>query len=207
MVSVPRLQSLHHHARRICEEDVPGDFVECGVAAGGSSALVAVVIKRYSKRPRRLYSCDSFEGMPTPTDEDAHDGVNAEDTGWGSGTCAAPQDSLGEICHALGVWELVTPVKGYFETTLPDLKNQLDDIAFLHLDGDWYLSTRDILANLYDKVHSKGFMQADDYGYWQGCSKALHEFEAQRGLRFKLQRIDSSGVWFGKPVAGGKPSA
>ncbi len=52
MVSKKRLFSLFSLARQVCLLDLPGNFVECGVAAGGSSALLAHVIKRYSKRPR-----------------------------------------------------------------------------------------------------------------------------------------------------------
>ena len=72
-------------------------------------------------------------------------------------------------------------------------------IALLHMDGDWYNSTRDILHHLYDRVLNDGVVQVDDYGYWAGCKKALHEFEARHGLRFVLETIDSTGVWFRKP--------
>ncbi|OQX22472.1 MAG: hypothetical protein BWK80_30415 [Desulfobacteraceae bacterium IS3] len=58
-----RLFSLFSLAKRVCSEGIPGNFIECGVAAGGSTALLAAVIKRYSRHPRRLYAFDSFEGM------------------------------------------------------------------------------------------------------------------------------------------------
>lgn len=199
MVPEARLYSLYTLARRVCEEDVPGNFVECGVAAGGSSALLATVISRYSKRERKLYSFDTFEGMPEPTGEDAHHGVHAEETGWGTGTCAAPEASLLDVCRKLGVENIVQPVKGFFGETLPEMREEMGEIAFLHMDGDWYESTRDILVNLYDSVHPDGIVQADDYGFWQGCSKAMHEFEAERGIRLVLQSIDNDGVWFTKP--------
>ncbi|NJB67074.1 SAM-dependent methyltransferase/predicted O-methyltransferase YrrM [Desulfobaculum xiamenense] len=198
MVPEARLQSLYRLARRICEEDVPGNFVECGVAAGGSSALIASVIRRYSRRERVLYSFDSFEGMPEPTADDVHEGVHAEDTGWGTGTCAAPEDSLREICAKLGVADIVRPVKGLFGDTLPLMRGEIGSIAFLHMDGDWYESTRDILVNLYDLVHPQGLVQADDYGFWNGCSKALHEYERERCIRFDLHPIDRDGVWFAR---------
>ncbi|MDV7398435.1 TylF/MycF/NovP-related O-methyltransferase, partial [Arthrospira platensis SPKY1] len=44
MLSEARLYSLFTLTKRICEENIPGNFVECGVAAGGSTALVAAVI-------------------------------------------------------------------------------------------------------------------------------------------------------------------
>jgi glycosyltransferase involved in cell wall biosynthesis len=199
MVGAKRLHSLYILAKNICCEDIPGDFAECGVAAGGSTALLAYVIKEYSKRPRLLYACDSYEGMPDPTDEDVHNGISANSTGWGAGTCAAPEASVREICRKLGVLDIVEVVKGYFQETLPNMRTKIGDIGFLHMDGDWYESTKSILENLYSKISDGGIIQVDDYGHWEGCKKALHEFEQAQKLHFDLHTIDYSGVWFKKP--------
>jgi predicted O-methyltransferase YrrM len=199
MLSEQRLYSLYRLARHICENNIPGNFVECGVAAGGSSALLAYVIKHYSRLPRRLYAFDSFSGMPEPTEKDTAHGIGAEITGWGTGTCAAPEESVQEACAKVGAAELLTTVKGYFEDTLPGTRNMVGMIALLHLDGDWYESTAAILRNLYDHVTDNGIMQADDYGHWEGCKKAIHEFEAARGISFSINAIDGTGVWFAKP--------
>ena len=103
------------------------------------------------------------------------------------------------ICAKLGVEDLLTTVKGYFEETLPVWRDRVGMISLLHLDGDWYESTRAILANLYDRISNDGIMQVDDYGHWEGCRKAIHEFETTRGVRFSPTVIDGTGVWFPKP--------
>lgn len=198
MLGEARLRSLHELARAVCEEDLPGNFVECGVAAGGSSALLAVTIKRHSRRERRLFSCDTFSGMPTPGPADTHLGVGAEETGWGSGTCAAPVDSLRAVCEKLDVADLVTPVQGLFEETLPARRAEFGPIALLHMDGDWFSSTMAILENLYDAVVPGGRIQIDDYGHWEGCRQAVEEYTARRGLKFQLNKIDATGVWLVK---------
>jgi hypothetical protein len=198
MLSEARLHSLYQRAKTICERNIPGNFAECGVAAGGSSALLAAVISRYSTTPRRLYSFDTFEGMPPATSEDTHEGQHAEQSGWGTGTCAAPEASLMEACRKLGVEDLVHPVKGLFSETLPETREQIGSIALLHVDGDWYASTRDVLGNLYDQVVQGGFIQIDDYGYWEGCRRAVEEFQRERGLTFQLHTIDETGVWLAK---------
>jgi len=202
MLSEARLRSLYDSAKRICAADLPGNFVECGVAAGGSSALLAAVIARHSKRPRQLFAFDSFSGMPTPGENDTHQGQHAEDTGWGSGTCAAPEDSVREACRKLGAEHVLVPVKGFFEDTLPVERSKLGDIALLHLDGDWYSSTRAILDNLYDQVTAQGIFQVDDYGHWEGCRKAIEEFQSERQVRFPIEPIDAVGVRFTKPQGG-----
>lgn len=199
MLSEARLYSLFTIIKKICVENIPGNFVECGVAAGGSTALVAAVIKRYTQQPRWVYAFDSFDGMPAPTEKDKSNGIPAEVTGWGTGTCAAPEASVKEICNKLGVGDIVQLVKGYFEDTLPKLRDKVGMIALLHMDGDWYESTKTIISNLYDRISNDGFVQVDDYGFWEGCRQALHEFETERQLKFELHQIDSTGVWFNCP--------
>ncbi|MEH2277179.1 MAG: CmcI family methyltransferase [Nostoc sp.] len=199
MLSEARLYSLFTLIKRICVENIPGNFVECGVAAGGSTALVAAVIKRHTRQPRWVYAFDSFDGMPAPTEKDKSNGILAEVTGWGTGTCAAPEASVKEVCNKLGVGDIVQIVKGYFEDTLPKMRDAVGMIAFLHMDGDWYESTKTIINNFYDRISNDGFVQVDDYGFWEGCRQALHEFEAERQLTFELHQIDSTGVWFNCP--------
>jgi len=198
MVGEARLFSLYLLAKKVCEMDIPGNFVECGVAGGGSSAVLATVIMRYSKRKRILFAFDSFKGMPAPTEEDVHQGIFADATGWGAGTCAAPEESIREICQKLGVLDLVKTVKGFFKDTLPIMREEVNHIAFLHMDGDWYESTHDILNNIYDLVDNIGIIQVDDYGFWDGCKKAISEFEKKNGINFEIHNIDGTGIWFQK---------
>jgi len=199
MLSEARLYSLFSLVKRICLENIPGNIVECGVAGGGSTALMAAVVKRYSKQPRWLYAFDSFDGMPPPTERDKHEGIAADATGWGTGTCAAPEANVRQLCSRLGVADLVKTVKGYFQDTLPKMRSWVGMISLLHIDGDWYDSTKTILENFYDKVGNNCFIQIDDYGYWEGCRQAVTEFENQRQIKFNFNGIDDTGVWCSCP--------
>jgi hypothetical protein len=194
-----RLISLYALARHACQTDLPGHFVECGTWRGGAAALLASVIKRYSRRPRRVYCFDTFNGMPDPTDVDKHRGVPANQTGFGAGTLKAPvADYLDVICRRLEVQDFVVPVQGLFSETLAAKQTEIADIALLHADADWYNSTIDILTYLYGQVVHDGFIQFDDYGHWEGCKKAVHDFERKNGLSFCLHQIDYAGVWMKK---------
>jgi predicted O-methyltransferase YrrM len=199
LLSESRLFSLYCLAKQICVEDLPGNFVECGTCKGGSAALIAFVIKHYSRRPRVLYAFDTFEGMPAPTEIDRHQGIPANLTGFGEGTLKASiSENLDKICKLLQVRDIVVPVKGLFAQTLPKYKSAIGSIAFLHADGDWYESTMDIFNTLYDSVISNGLIQVDDYGHWEGCKQAVHDFERMKGESFSLHTIDETGVWFQK---------
>ena len=203
LLSESRLFSLYCLAKQICVEDVPGNFVECGTCKGGSAALLAFVIKHYSQRPRVLYTFDTFEGMPAPTEIDRHQGIPANLTDFGEGTLKAPiSENLDKICELLQVKDIVVPVKGLFAQTLPKYKSAIGNIAFLHADADWYESTMDIFNTLYDRVIPNGFIQVDDYGHWEGCKQALHDFETMKGESFLLNTIDETGVWFQKSLGG-----
>lgn len=197
MVSIDRVHNLYKHALHVCTHGPKGSFVECGVAGGGTSGLLASVIKR-AGGATKLFCCDSFSGMPPATEYDKHGHIDAEASGWGCGTCAAPESSLITLCNALFAQDVIHIVKGYFEDTLPTAKASMGGIAFLHMDGDWYTSTKAILENLYDQLVPGAFVQIDDYGYWEGCRKAVHDFFDSRGISHQLTTIDASGVFFFK---------
>ncbi len=198
MVGIQRLQTLFANAKDICTQGLLGNFVECGVAGGGTSGLLAAVLQQHDTTGRKLFACDSYSGMPPSDENDVHAGKQAEESNWGTGTCAAPESSVISLCEKLSAQERLVIVKGYFCDTLPQWKEQMGPIAFLHMDGDWYSSTRDILIHLYDQLVPGAYVQIDDYGHWDGCRKAVHEFEQERGVQFNLHKCDGAGVWFKK---------
>lgn len=202
MLSVERLRSLYELARDVCQRDVPGSFVECGVAGGGSSALLALTIARHSRRPRTLYALDSFEGLPEPCALDTHQGVSAQATGWCAGTCATTERAVRAVFESLGVSSIVDTRKGLFQDTLPGLRATLAPVALLHLDGDWYDSTLSVLESLHGLYAPGGVLQIDDYGHWDGCRMAVLEYQRRHGCALDLRPIDYSGVWCPAPAGG-----
>ena len=199
LLSTERLFSLYSLTKKVCINEIPGNFVECGTYKGGSAGLMAAVIQKYSRQPRFLYAFDTYEGMPEPTSADISKGISAESAGYGAGALKAPiEENLRQVIEKLGVNDIVIPVKGLFADTLPLSRQEIQDIALLHADGDWYESTMDIFTLLYAQVHGNGFIQIDDYGYWDGCRKAIHDFERSQKIKFHLYPIDDTGVWLNK---------
>jgi O-methyltransferase len=199
MCGFARLSNIYNHASRLADSCPQGHFVDCGVARGGSSAVLARAIKGTgSESWRRVFSFDTFEGLPAPGPKDTHEGVSAELLGWGPGTCAADAASLLEVAEKLKVGHLVIPVKGLFADTLLEWGEKVGKIAFLHIDGDWYDSTYCVLESLYHRVLPGGIIQIDDFGYWQGCQEAVVDFFAERGLGLKYEKIDTTGIWLQK---------
>jgi len=185
------LRSLDRLVHQIDQDEIPGDVIECGTCNGGSAAILARVACR-SPFGRRTYLLDSFAGLPQAGPKDDPRAANY------TGLCCGNQATVRGLLRAVGVPDdAATLVPGWFHETLPTLPPA--PIALLHIDADWYDSVRICLDHLYDRVSPGGFVVLDDYGYWQGCRTAWHDFADDRGLEIDLVPVDGIGVFFRKP--------
>ena len=89
-------------------------------------------------------------------------------------------------------------LKGWFKDTLPSAPIQ--KLAMIRLDGDYYDSTMDSLANLYDKLSVGGFVIVDDYGEdtWTDCRRAIHDFRLSQTITDIIVPVDSVCVYWRK---------
>jgi O-methyltransferase len=193
MCSNARLRGLYKAVKYVVETNVPGDVVECGTARGGSAALMGLTLKELPAADRKLWVFDTFEGLPPPTRDDPDFDIAALYTG----SCFGSLEDVTASFSRLDIAHRTTFVKGLFQDTLA--KADVRQIAVLHIDGDWYDSVTTCLENLYDKVSPNGVVQIDDYGYWKGARKAVHEFFDRRSIAPELLRLDHSGRQFIKP--------
>jgi hypothetical protein len=184
MCSYARLLSLHRAVLHIEENKIPGDMVECGVARGGSAAMMALTLR---DRSRRLWMFDTFAGLPEPS----HENPDRHIARLYTGTCRGSLESVRSSFRQLGIEKNALMVPGLFQETLPGCG--IESIAILHVDGDWYESVMTTLENLYDRVSKGGIIQFDDYGHWAGARRAVDEFMSRRGITQPLQRVDFSG--------------
>jgi macrocin-O-methyltransferase TylF-like protien len=189
MIGESRLYGLYHAVRTVIENEIPGDIVECGVARGGSAALLALALKGLGS-DRVLWVCDTFEGIPAATEDDPPEAQQY------TGQLRGDYEDVKRLFRDLGILDNCILVKGLFQDTLPTLK--IKEIALLHLDGDWYESTKSGMESLYDKVSPGGIIQIDDYGHWAGCRKAVDEFFHLRSIYPSLIPLDYTGVQFHK---------
>lgn len=201
MTSPERMYSLYQGVDYVLKNNIQGDFVECGVWRGGSSMLIASMLKRRNIRDRKLFMYDTYEGMSAPTADDMDfagrkadtllkaNVTNKETSVW----CLADLQDVKNNMLKTGLPEdQIIYVQGKVEETLPGIMPGAE-IALLRLDTDWYESTLHELIHLYPNLVTNGVLIIDDYGHWQGCRKAVDEYFQQNGISLLLQRIDYTG--------------
>ena len=203
LVTREALKTLRQHVIAVDRADVPGDIVECGVAAGGSAAILGrTLTHRHS--PRRLWLCDTFEGLPPLSDRDGDYGINTREVAekW-VGQCRSTRDEVAALLADMHVdLTRVVFLPGLFQDTLPH--PGMRQIALLHIDGDWYESTRWPLTQLWPLVSPGGIVQVDDYNIWRGAHDAVEEVLAEHP-EVEMRRAGGcpNARWFSNPVKHG----
>lgn len=188
---------------RIESKKIPGVVVECGVAQGGTAAMMALSSRALGDENREFWFFDSYEGLPEPTDEDYQNGEAGDYVGeLVEGSCLGTIEQVSELFFdKLNLpKDKITLVKGWFQDTVPSYKDKVGEIAVLRLDGDWYESTKIPLENFYPYISPGGCIIIDDYATCFGSKKATDEFIAENSLGSPLRPDGRGGAWFVKPL-------
>jgi hypothetical protein len=186
MTTYESMGALIDATRYVTQAKILGAIVECGVWRGGSMMISAMTLLE-SGDIRDLYLFDTYAGMTKPSDQDIDfrgvaakkkfiDSMEADHNEW----CYASMEDVRKNVLSTGYpKEKCHFIKGDVMQTLPH--ESLSEIAILRLDTDWYDSTLHELKHLYPLLREDGILFIDDYGYWQGCKKAVDEFFGEFG--------------------------
>ena len=142
----------------------PGDLVECGCYAGGSTAKLSVLA---GLTGRRLFAFDSFEGLPAPMPNEVRDlhlrrGENAPHD-WAVGEYCGPLETVRATVEAFGDLASCTFVKGWFRDTLE--ASLPDCVAFAFVDVDLASSAVECLRHLWPRMPERGVLFSHDIAY------------------------------------------
>lgn len=181
-------------------EQIKGDIVECGVGRGRSLLILSALnyIFKKTKKPRKIFAYDSFEGFPSPTIEDKSH-RNPKKGEWSkspSGKYSYSPNFIKNVLKQGGIPTQKNLVikKGFFSDTLHKHPNR--PIAILHADGDFYASTKNILESLYEKVAIGGIIVFDDIYVgnqdFPGAKIAAKEFFGKNFYKMKTSLIGTS---------------
>jgi O-methyltransferase len=173
---VRRFEEIHSHvptassqvdglvlAEALLSMEAPGDFVECGCFAGGSSAKLSIIAKL---RGKRLVVCDSFEGLPEGGEKPVHARRKvAEITkGWIPGDYSVGLEGVRRNIETLGEPSVCSFVKGWFSETLT-AENLPETIAAAFVDVDLHSSARDCMLGIWPRLSKGGIFFSHDVAF------------------------------------------
>jgi len=205
-----RLTVLYQQAVYCEKNNIKGSFIECGVWKGGAVGLMALANLNYGKSRRDLHLFDCFQDACEPDELKDGQRVLDEIKKYGGSQAKTqgnlkPNEGIYDFIGGHGTVEgnkdLIEKVigydskyvnyhKGYFQDTLPIVAPQINEIAILRLDGDFYYSIKVCLDQLYSKVVSGGFIIIDDYFYYKGCTEAVDDFLRENNINVYLHHAD-----------------
>lgn len=184
MTSLERLSSTALACKYVVQNNIPGDFVECGVWRGGHAIIAAHFFKKYSSS-RNIWLFDTFNGMTKPTNTDfelssgnqAINEFNKNNFASGNKWCYASLEDVKENFKKLNLLsDKIKFIQGDILETLDFDQNIPNSISLLRLDTDWYQSTAKELKILYPNLSKNGVLCIDDYGHWSGSKRATDDF-------------------------------
>ncbi len=182
MTSREQATNLYHLLRSVVVSQVPGDVVELGCHEGITAVVLQKTLDEHAS-DQRLHVFDSFEGLPAPGVEDWRDGVPATE----AGALAVGEERVRRTFEKYGA-RVPEIHKGWFNDTLAtELPAR---IAFAHLDGDLYASTKVSLEYVYPRLSRGAVVVVDDYhdpdllpstwSLFPGVKRACDEFLADK---------------------------
>ena len=195
MLPLKRLDHLQHCIEDVLAQGVPGDLIEAGVWRGGTTIFMRAALKAYAVTDRTVWAADSFQGLPQPDAEKFPLEAKAYTGPIMTKSYKHFAVTLENVQKNFAAYDMLDSqvrfLQGWFSETLPNAP--IERLAVMRLDGDFYESTRDGLANLYDKLSIGGYAIIDDYGTdsWTYCRKAVDEFRIERQIEEPLIRVDS----------------
>jgi O-methyltransferase len=172
MINMECALNIYHLLSQVLLLNIPGDLVETGSYRGLTALMLQKTLDAYQSK-KYLHVFDSFEGLPEKSAEDlVNSSENMRKCDYkdnrrvGKGWFKSAEDTLIQNFQDFNV-KLPYIHKGWFSETLP--QHLPKEIAFAHLDGDFYSSTLDALENIYPKMSKGAIAIIDDY-----CDPKIH---------------------------------
>ncbi len=136
---------------------IKGDIIECGVYKGSSSSSLSIACKLTG---RKLFVCDSFEGLPSGEKELQRVYPHLKVYGYyKKGMYAGSLEEVKKNISQYGEIQSCEFVKGYFSDSLKQLHSSF---ALAFLDVDLTSSLQDCVKYIWPLLVENGFLYTDD---------------------------------------------
>ncbi|MET1028974.1 MAG: TylF/MycF/NovP-related O-methyltransferase [Dongiaceae bacterium] len=181
-LSEKKLACLAEVCRTLEAKQLNGSFIEAGCALGGSAILIASL----KSKNRILNVYDVFGLIPSPTEDDTSDVherykaiVEGKSEGIGGDRYYGYEENLlDKVKNNFSDFGIDVGVQnvGLIKGLLQDTMHIDGDVAFAHIDVDWYDPVKTSIERIFPRLVVGGSIIFDDYYDWGGCRKAVDEY-------------------------------
>jgi asparagine synthase (glutamine-hydrolysing) len=203
-LSPHKLRVLEQTMRQLNDRHIHGDYLEFGVALGGSAILIAAS----TPQDYAFHGYDVFGMIPPPGPKDdkrSHERYqeirSGRSQGLGGDQYYGYLDNLYDrVCASMAQYgqevdgKRVVLHQGLFEETLDP--SDITPVAFAHIDCDWYEPVLYCLLSIQHRLVPGARVVLDDYNDYGGCRKAVDAFLERHGARkfMRLSRREPNAV-------------
>lgn len=178
------LYNTYAIAKLCIKDNIPGDFVNCGVLFGAHAATMACACTQ-TKSNKTIHLFDPAQGIDEiPNGNITRNGFDNEQI-----------TKIKTLLQQAKVHSFLLHFGPYQETLIQEA-SPIQAIAFLRLHTNNYETTRLCLDHLYTKISTNGYIVIDNYYCYEECQRAVTEF---------LMQYQSQPTI--KPVQGGNGAA
>lgn len=200
MTSFLALENTLKSFKYCVENNIPGDFVECGIWRSGNGIVAKKTFEKLGSE-KTVWMLDTFAGMTEPesidisaeSNESAKYEFTKNQREFHNAWCHASLEEVMNNPSMSGIdIESVNFIKGDVCEKLNTKENLPGSICVLRLDTDWYKSTKYELETLHPILERRGVLIIDDYGYWEDSRKAVDECFAGEDYKPMLSVVENS---------------
>jgi len=159
---------------------IEGDFVECGVFRGFSSAVICKYLD-FESLPQQFYLYDTFSGLAAETS------TVEEREKWSEYEDFDPDRLLEHVNQVFSVYPNVKIVKGIVPHSFTEAVPE--KIAYLHLDMNSSIAEIMALQELFPRMTKGAILVLDDFGWLANKNQSIAELEFMHEFKHKVLEL------------------
>ena len=177
MIPKERIEFMASLLEKCLQKKLDGNVIECGVYKGGSCRVLANKLKS-CKSSKILFALDTFSGFKFDDEPKYYPSGRPPKV---KGTHVVDFEELKNSFIEDGL-DNVQFVGGLFEESFPKLSKE--EFCFAHVDADLYVSTKQCIEFLKDRIILGGIIYFDDYNseHWPGATAAINEMLGEENI-------------------------
>ncbi len=167
--------NLYNYIINVLENNIEGDFAECG-CFNGNSLFATKKLLNEKKSSKKIHVFDSFEGGLSEFEEDDLRDSLIKSQNEAEKVKNQFASSFDQVSKKVEKYNNIFLNKGW----IPQLFESQEDrkYSFVHVDVDLYKPTYESHKYFYERLSPGGIIVCDDYGYNQfpGATRAVDQF-------------------------------